>query len=181
MRCCPLFLVSLFTALTCRGQIYEVGTGVINFHSDAPQELIRASTNKLKGYIDLDKKTFAFKISIASFIGFNSPLQREHFNENYMESTVYPEASFLGKIIEDVDLRKEGIYRVRAKGKLKIHGVDQERIINSLVVNKGGTLNIRSEFVIPLADHNIKIPRIVYEKLAPDINVSVAATMQPKQ
>ena len=50
-----------------------------------------------------------------SFQGFNSPLQKEHFNENYVESDKFPDASFKGKVIEDVDLSKDGTYEVRAK------------------------------------------------------------------
>jgi hypothetical protein len=173
-------ILCFFPAAT-RAQIYEVSSGTIGFHSDAPQELIRATSDKMKGVIDIQKRTFAFRLDITSFVGFNSPLQREHFNENYMESSIYPQAVYTGKIIEDVDLLKDGIYTVRTKGKLKMHGVEQERIINSKIISKNGKLEIRSDFVISLADHNIKIPRIVYEKLAPDINVTVTAELLPKK
>jgi hypothetical protein len=44
-----------------------------------------------------------------TFEGFNSALQREHFNENYIESNRFPDASFNGKIIEDIDFAKDGI------------------------------------------------------------------------
>lgn len=158
-------------------QVYEVSSGTIEFNSKAPQELIHASSDNLKGAIDLERKTFAFKIGISSFMGFNSPLQREHFNENYMETEVFPEASYSGKIIEDVDLTKDGVYQVRAKGKLRIHGVEQERIIRSTIISKRGRVSIQSDFVVLLADHNIKIPKVVYSKLSPEINVTVNATM----
>src|SRR5688572_20362947 len=113
-----LILVIVLLPFTIHAQIYEVGKGMIRFYSDAPQELIRASTNELKGVLNVAKKTFAFKVSIASFMGFNSPLQREHFNENYMETEVFPQASFTGKIIEDTDITKDGEHIIRAKGKL---------------------------------------------------------------
>jgi hypothetical protein len=158
-------------------QVYEINNGTIRFHSDAPQELIRASSNELKGAIDLSKRTFAFKIGIGSFLGFNSPLQREHFNENYMETSFFPEASYTGKIIEDVDLSKDGEYVVRAKGKLRIHGVEQERIIRSVITSKRGKISVQSDFVVLLADHDIKIPKVVDSKLAPEIKVSVNALL----
>jgi hypothetical protein len=170
---CPLFLYAQ--------NIYEVSGGTVSFHSDAPKELISASSTALKGIIDVPKKTFAFKIGISSFMGFNSPLQREHFNENYMETSVFPEAIFLGKIIEDADLSREGTYVVRAKGKLKIHGIEQKRIISSTVINKNGKLYIKSDFTVLLADHDIKIPMVVSNKLAPEIRVSVDATLVQKR
>lgn len=161
--------------------IYLVESGNIGFHSDAPQELIKASSEQITGVFDAKKKTFAFRINIISFMGFNSPLQREHFNENYMESSLYPQAIYQGKIIEDIDFSKDGTYNIRSKGKLTIHGIGQERIINASVICKGNTISIRSDFIVPLADHKIKIPRVVYDKLAPDINVSVTVKLIPKQ
>ncbi len=168
----------LLFAMQVKGQqLFEVKNGTIAFHSDAPQELISASTSQMKGAIDFQKKTFAFKIAIASFMGFNSPLQREHFNENYMETESYPEASYSGKIIEDVDWSKDGEYKVRTKGKLRIHGVEQEKIIRSTIILKNKKVTIQSDFVVLLADYNIKIPKVVNAKLAPEINVSVNAVL----
>jgi hypothetical protein len=98
-----------------------------------------------------------------------------------METSVFPEAAFLGKIIEDADLSKEGTYVVRAKGKLRIHGIEQERIIRSVVTNRNGKLVIKSDFTVLLADHDIKIPMVVSNKLAPEISVSVNATLTQKR
>ncbi len=160
--------------------IYEVRNGEVKFSSEAPKELIKASSRKLQGILDTEKMIFAFKISIASFMGFNSPLQRDHFNENYMESRNFPDAVFRGKIIESVDLGREGTYQVRAKGKLIIHGIEQERIIRVLMVVKNARCQVNAMFPILLNDHNIKIPRIVDDKLSPEINVSVKATLEPQ-
>ncbi|MBN9481710.1 MAG: hypothetical protein BGO70_04515 [Bacteroidetes bacterium 43-93] len=169
-----VILACFFAAKGAAGQsLFEVNKGIVRFSSVAPHELITAESKELKGALDSRKKSFAFKLPIASFKGFNSPLQREHFNENYMETEVYPFATFSGKIIEDLDIGKEGIYKVRAKGRLQIHGVVQERIINVEINNKGREMTFRSSFIISLIDHSIKIPRVVYDKLAPDIKVSV--------
>ena len=158
-------------------KIYSTNKGSISFRSDAPLELITASGNTLFGRLDIDKKIFAFGIKVNSFTGFNSPLQREHFNENYLESTQYPNASFSGKIIEDIDFSTDGIYTIRAKGNLSIHGVVQERIIKSELLIKDGILSIKSNFTVFLADHNISIPKVVHEKLASEIKVEVKADL----
>lgn len=175
-----LIISSLCCSLSVSAQqTYEMKQGLIRFYSEAPQELIRASTTQLKGVLDIKKKLFAFKVSNSSFAGFNSPLQREHFNENYMETDAYPESSFKGKIIEDVDISKDGEYRVRAKGKLTIHGVEHERILDVDIKCKDGKIVVHAEFLVSLGDHNIKIPKVVYDKLAPDIHVSVSGSMTP--
>jgi polyisoprenoid-binding protein YceI len=161
----------------CQSTILGTKSGIITFSSDAPLELIRASSKELRGKFDISKKVFAFTVNINSFTGFNSPLQREHFNENYMESVQYPGASFSGKIIEDIDFSKDGLYTIRAKGNLTIHGVVQERIIKSDLVVKDGKITISSNFTVLLADHNIPIPKVVHEKLASEIKVEVKADL----
>ncbi len=160
-----------------QSQVYNTNNGSITFSSDAPLELIKASSNEMRGKFDITKKLFAFTVKIISFTGFNSPLQKEHFNENYMESVQYPNASFSGKIIEDIDFSKNGTFTVRAKGNLNIHGVVQERIIKSELFIKDGKISIKSDFTVLLIEHNIPIPKVVHEKLASEIKVEVKADL----
>lgn len=115
-----------------------------------------------------------------SFDGFNSGLQKEHFNENYIESSKFPEATFNGKIIEDADLTKDGSYTIRAKGNFTIHGVSQERIIKSAVTVRNGKMNLQSAFSVLLEDHNIPIPKVVKDKLSSEISVQVNCQLEPR-
>jgi len=157
--------------------VYKVTKGSIAFNSDAPMELIKASSNELAGLFDTNTKKFAFRIKVNSFEGFNSALQKEHFNENYMESNKFPYASFDGKVIEDIDYSKPGTYNVRAKGNLSVHGVIQERILKVDITVKQQGVSVKSNFTVLLADHNITIPKVVHEKLASEIKVEVKAEL----
>ena len=158
-------------------EIYRTNDGQVHFISEAPLEIIQASSKSLQAVIDAQKNTFAFAIPMRSFHGFNSPLQQEHFNENYMESHKYPRATFDGKIIEQVDLTQAGEYLIRAKGKLNIHGIEQERIIKSKVSIGPETMRISARFTIMLEEHDISIPMIVYQKIAKEIKVDMKATV----
>ena len=173
---CLLIILLACSKVTAQ-KVYGTNTGSIVFRSDAPLELITAHSKDMRGKLDADKKVFAFSIRINSFSGFNSALQREHFNENYLESSQYPTASFSGKIIEDIDFSADGTYTVRTKGNLSIHGVVQERIIKSEVIIRKGVISIQSDFTVLLEDHNISIPKIVHEKLASEIKVEVKADL----
>jgi hypothetical protein len=159
--------------------IYAV-TGTVDFTSEAPLELIQAASSELKGLVDFENETFAFSIPVNSFQGFNSALQREHFNENYMETDKFPRATFSGKMIEKIDVNTDGEYVVRAKGELTIHGVEQERIIRSIVRVEGGNIFIETTFSILLQDHSIAIPKVVQYKIAEEINVSIKAKGEKK-
>jgi polyisoprenoid-binding protein YceI len=170
------------TALPPDETAVEQGTfrcenGKVSFISDAPLEVISAKSGKLRGVIDTSKNSFAWTVDIKTFEGFNSPLQREHFNENYMETKKFPKASFSGKIIEKIDFQKNGTYHLRAKGKLSVHGVEQERIIKSQLEVNGNKVRVLASFTVPLADHNITIPKIVYQKIAEEIAVTVDAEL----
>jgi hypothetical protein len=180
MKAIVLLISILILQNTAQPKIYTTNTGIIHFSSDAPTELINATSNEMKGAVDAEKRTFAFRVRINSFEGFNSPLQKEHFNENYMETEKIPEANFSGKIIEDVNLLVNGTYTVRSKGMLTIHGVSQERIIKSYVEVKNGVMKIKSKFIILLSDHAIPIPRVVKEKLTNEINVEITAELLQK-
>lgn len=176
-----LLLLGNANAVHAQSGVYLATRGEIQFRSDAPQELIKAGSNELKGAIEPATKAFSFKVRISSFTGFNGTLQQTHFNENYLESGRFPEASFKGKIIEDISWTVPGKYAVRAKGMLNIHGVEQERIIKgTLTILPDNTMQIETVFSILLLDHSIPIPRIVKEKLAEEIKVAINAKLNPR-
>ena len=172
------FILFLSSSFKDPVNIFNISKGNITFTSDAPLELITASSNELKGLIETEKKQFAFSVRVRSFKGFNSGFQKDHFNENYLESDKYPDATFSGKIIEDVDFTKNNIISVRAKGKLTVHGVSKERIIKGDMTIKNGAIFIKSNFTVLLADHNIPIPKVVHEKLASEIKVEVNSELK---
>lgn len=155
---------------------YQVESGKVSFISQAPLETIEASSDQLKGLLDA-AGSFAFTVPLYSFKGFNSPLQREHFNENYMESDVFPNAVFTGKVIDLPDLGVDGSYTARAKGKFQVHGVEQERIIPIQLIVKEDQIKITSRFQVLLSEHHIAIPMVVYQKISEEIAVTVEAVL----
>jgi hypothetical protein len=147
--------------------------GHVSFDSEAPLEVIKAQSKAVKGIISPASKSFAFSMSINSFEGFNSDIQKIHFLENYMEWKKYPEATFEGKFIEDIPFDTPGTYSVRAKGNLIIHGISKERIIRGTLIVKKNAGHLETEFSIPVSDHGILIPKIVQQKISDNIHVKV--------
>lgn len=173
-----LLLIFQAVSLPAQNTIYRTANGTVSFKSDAPLEIIVASSKKMEGVIDADALSFAFSVMIRSFEGFNNGLQRQHFYENYMETDKYPVATFSGKFIEHLDLRVPGTYTVRAKGQLAIHGRSKERIIKAEIISTGEELKTKATFMVPLVDHQIEVPRIVNQKIAQEIMVTISATFQ---
>jgi polyisoprenoid-binding protein YceI len=172
-----LSLMLIAVSVSAQKKVFTSRKSLVKFVSNAPLEVIKASSSQLKGFLDTEKRNFTFLIPSTSFEGFNSPLQQVHFYENYVEAQKYPESRFAGKIIEQVDFNADGDYQVRAKGILSIHGVDQERIIKVRIKINRGILYASSDFSILLQEYNITIPKVVYQKIAEEIFINVSLEM----
>ena len=59
-----------------------------------------------------------------------------------------------------------------------MHGITKERTIKGVVSIKNGKPSINSTFDVACADHGIKIPSIVFKKIAEVIVVTVSGTYQ---
>lgn len=172
-----LFFFSMLYAAT----VYVIKSSKIRFKSEAPLETIIAESSELKGMLDLQSKNFAFTVNNESFKGFNSPLQREHFNDNYLDTDKYPVISYTGRIIDEIDFNKPGTYTVRAKGMMNVKGINRERLIKNVVEVKTNSIKITSEFTVLLDDYSIRIPRVVNQKIAPEIQITLSANLEPQK
>jgi hypothetical protein len=173
-------LAACLISLSLMGQNrFLADSGRIHFVSEAPLELIEAETNRFKLIVDTAQAAFAVTMQIEDFKGFNSALQQEHFYENYMETGLFPKATFVGKILSPIQKGSEA-FNLQVKGKLNIHGIEKNRIIEvECRWLENGHLLAQAEFIVPLEDHNIEIPRIVYRKIAEEIQISVSAELSP--
>jgi len=175
----PVGLMVMMTAYVPQENLFFTDSGHIEFTSYAPLEYIQASSDELAGLLNINDLSFSFTIPMVSFQGFNSALQRTHFNENYIESEKFPNSTFKGKVIEEIDFTTPGTYQIRAKGLLNVHGVDHDRIIRCVIQVETGKISVESNFTVPLEEHKIKIPSIVQQKIAEVIDVSINFEMKP--
>ncbi len=165
-----------FLFISVNAQLYKTLKAKLSFVSEAPMEIIKASNSHVIGAIDTKTRQFSFKVNMKNFEGFNSPLQKEHFFENYMETDQFPESTFVGKIIEP--LFEKGKQTVRAKGNLTIHGITNEVLIDVSLEWVGKSIHFTSDFVILLDDYNIHVPRIVIQKIAKEIKVKCKGILE---
>jgi len=153
--------------------------GSIRFSSDTPMEKIEAVNNQVNSALDVSTGDFVFKVLIKSF-EFKKALMQEHFNENYMESDKFPNATFSGKItnLKDIDFVKDGNYSANVEGNLTIHGVTKKITEKGTIEVKGGKIVTKAVFNIHPKDYNITIPGAVVANIAESIQVNVDATLE---
>ena len=149
----------------------------VNIYSSTPLEDIKAQSVNTVSVIIPKSKQVIFQIPIKSFV-FARSLMQEHFNESYMESDKFPTATFKGNIIDNVDFDKDGIYNVNVKGILNMHGVSKERTIKGIITIIKGKPSINSNFDVACADHDIRIPSVVFKKIAEVISITVSGNYQ---
>ncbi|MCX7638221.1 MAG: YceI family protein [Cyclobacteriaceae bacterium] len=167
-------ILALLFPLYSFSQKYTATEGFISFFSSAPLEEIMAENRKVSSLYNAGTGDIAFSVPINQF-QFEKKLMQEHFNEKYMESEKYPRATFSGKIYGHT-LSGTSPQQVMAKGKLSIHGVVREVEIPGTIEQRKDLLVMKSKFRVRLEDYEIKIPRLVWQKIAEEVEVIVDLT-----
>lgn len=163
-----IFSVNLF------GQKFITKNGFIQFYSETPIETIQADNRSVNSAYDYESGLFVFKVLMKSF-EFEKALMQEHFNENYVESDKYPNATFKGQIANnsDIDLSKSGEVAVKVKGDLTIHGVTRSIEEEGIMKIDEDMIHATATFIAKPSDFDIKIPGAVVKNIAEEIEVRV--------
>ena len=174
-----LVIVLLVQVLNLRAQdIFTDPKMKISFFSETPAANIDARSSNGSGALNIKSKQIFATVKAKSF-AFTRELMQEHFNENYIESDKFPDASFNGTITDNIDFSKDGTFSVSATGKLTMHGVPVERTIPLTITVTGKQIKVHSEFMVHIADHKITIPTLVTKEIAEDVKVTVDGTLNP--
>jgi hypothetical protein len=156
---------------------YTAEKAFISFFSEGVLEEIKGTNTKVSSILDLMNGEVAYLLNPKDF-QFEKKLMQVHFNEKYMESEKYPRSSFQGKVM-GYDPSNMHLQHVKAVGKLTIHGVTKEVDVPGTLHIEGNTVTLRSKFVVKLEDYNIKIPQIVWQNIAQQVEVTVHFLYRP--
>ena len=171
------FLFLLFGSTEAQKYISE--KSLVTFFSDARVEDIYAVNKNASGIIDISSMQLAFSVPIIDF-KFEKKLMQEHFNEKYMETEKYPKSVFQGQVI-GFNQAIKGQQKVKAKGKLTIHGVTNEvEIPGTIEVTPDNKLNIKSTFMVKLKDYKITIPQLLWQNVAEEVEVKIDFGLKAK-
>lgn len=168
-----LLIIVLLVANTSFSQRLLTRSGEIKFDASMPNLVeIAGKSNTVSAILDQATGQFATSVIIKS-IRFKSPLMEEHFNENYMESSKYANATFKGKIA-GFDPKKLASTKVayEIEGDLTIHGVTKKIKTKIYLVSNGDIVGATGNFTVHAQDYAIEIPSLVKEKFAEQIKVS---------
>ena len=173
-----LWLVSY--SLCFGKEIFITRDGYIEFFSSTPIEDIKAVNNQVSCVLNKNTGDFAFQVPIKGF-AFKNALMQEHFNENYLESDVYPKSVFKGKIKnwEELELTDTAI-DITIEGDLTIHGVKSTVKEPGKIWKDKDKIMGECKFEVAVADYDIKVPHIVKDNIAKIIEISVSVKLKRK-
>lgn len=154
--------------------------GYASFFSSAPMEDIKAESQQVVSILDVKEGKLVATMLMRSF-NFRKALMQEHFNENYVESSKYPKASFNGTVtnIDQLDLTKDGKYTLDVKGEITLHGVTKPLEVKAEATVSNGSLQARAVFPLTVKDFEIEVPRLVVDNIAEVVEVTVAFNYRP--
>lgn len=174
-----LMAIMLMGGLNVSAQQFACKGGKVHFFSKSPIEDIEAISKSAVCVINTITTKVVAKIPVKTF-SFKDKLMEEHFNENYLETDIFPNASFDAVIVEKIDFTKDGEYDVTLKGVLDLHGVKQNREIKGKITVKNGQIvKAKADFIVKLADHKIKIPKAVMMNIAEEIKIDLDFDFAP--
>lgn len=151
-------------------QKYKSTAGTVKFYSEEILEDITAINKNVKSAFDSESGQVVFSVVITGF-EFDNSLMQEHFNEKYLESEKYPKATFKGIITGyNVNTMNPDVV---AEGELEIHGVKDKIKVRGSLDFIGEELRIHTVFMVKLVDYKIKVPKLMFQKIAEEIEVTL--------
>jgi len=169
-------LLVLIGVANSNAQKYFTKTGEISFYSHTPIEDIQAESKTATSVYDANSGKLQWAVLIKSF-EFEKALMQEHFNENYMESSKFPKATFKGQLADtaSLDLSKDGVYPVSVEGDLTIHGVSKPIATSAVFEVKKGVITANAALKVMVADYGIEIPSVVKDNIAKELEININA------
>ncbi|WP_281225684.1 YceI family protein [Flavobacterium aquiphilum] len=175
-----VLIVFIFVGNVIFSQKMMTRTGVIKFEASVPAfEPVAAVNNSVSAILDESTGEFAALALIKAF-KFKAPLMEEHFNENYIESSKFPKATFKGKIINFDASKLSTTSKYDLEGDLTIHGVTKKIKTKISLFLKDGKIKTDCNFTVKAIDFDIKIPSIVKNKVSEDVNITVDFVLSEK-
>ena len=151
--------------------------GQVSFFSYTAIENIKAENNQALSIIDLQNGNIAVSMLMNAFV-FEKALMKEHFNESYIESDIYPKAVFEGKII-DFDPLTENVQTKMVKGIFTMHGVSKNVEVKTKIEHIGENYILTGTFDALVKHYNIKIPPLLAGNIADTISVNFRFEYRP--
>ena len=98
---------------------------------------------------------------------------QEHFNENYMNTHQYPKATFKGNLINFSLENLNANEGFELSGTLSVRGIEKSIETTVYAKEENNRIYVSGMFFVSPQDFKIKIPSIVRDKIANQIQIKI--------
>lgn len=158
------------------------------FTSKAPMESFDGRTDQASGSIAADVADLLAGCDVRVVVDLASlktgiGMRDTHMRERHLETDKYPQAIFTATRVTAATpaaLAPGATARVTIAGTFALHGVTRDLTLPAdLALAPDGTLTVRAQFPVLLADHRIERPKVLMLKLADEQKVAITLTATP--
>lgn len=153
------------------------------FRSSIPLNEFEGVTDRVDGYVLLDGRGLResgplegaelyFEVDLAS-LDTGIALRDRHMREDYLHVDDHPFATFFGSV-KALRPRGAGGFTVVSAGEFGVHGVTRERELQCIAEPTGAFVDVECAFTVSLEDHDIDIPRLMFMKLASEVELEIS-------
>jgi hypothetical protein len=164
-----LALLFIFISNLIIAQTYKTRDANIFFNpnKDQSHKDYAAQSKEGTAVLKVETSEVALLVPMKTF-HFNNALLEEHFNENYLHTNKFPNATFKGKLVGFTkdQLSKDGVYNLSSEGQVTLHGVTKDFKAAAKMEVKGKTCTFTCNFKIKAEEYAIDIPDLVKPKLS---------------
>lgn len=175
-----IILLFVLYSVSSFSQKYISRNGSVQFNASTPLETINPINNHVSSVFNSENGEIVFQMNMKSF-KFEKSLMEIHFNEKYVESEKYPKSNFTGKIKNwNSDFLDGKNHHVIAVGTIMIHGIEKEIEVKGSIQKNNNNITINSDFGLIISDFEIKIPKLVRDKISKKVEVKVNINLKQK-
>lgn len=157
-------------------QVLSFHHGEVEFYTETVISDIEAVTKTADIKLDIQTGNFEATVNIQSF-EFEYDAMQEHFNEKHMESDKFPQATFKGKITQDISNITDEM-EVDAIGKMTIHGVSKEIKVKVNISEKEDYTVVKCKIPVVFKDYKVEEPSILSKSVAKDVLINVSVYLK---
>lgn len=150
--------------------------GMVTFFSYTAVENIQATNTQTLSLFNPKTQEIAVRILMKAFT-FKKSLMHEHFNESYIESDLYPEAAFEGKI-EKFDPQESTQTKI-IKGNFTLKNITKSIEIKATIVKEKASYSINGNLDVLIDDYNIEVPALLSPNISKKIEVKFSFKYAP--
>ena len=165
-----LFTFIIFFSFSAQTNEYIERQGQVTFFSYTSVENIQATNNQVLSLFNPETKEIAVSILMRAFV-FKKSLMHEHFNESYIESDLYPKATFDGEIL-DFDITNQNPQTRIIKGEFTLKDVTKPVEMKAKITKTNKGFTIEGSLEVMIDDYNINVPPLLSPNISKKIEVS---------